>query len=195
MIQFQASINSQPVERGLQAFEQSLADHTPALAAIAGDIREMIEEQFATEGRAGGTPWAPLAPSTRRRRRSASSILDSTGALSDSLRTFGAPGHVEEMTGASLALGTNLGYALFHQTGAGIGFGQTSVPPQPAQRGKKSGGLGRRSLGTGRGRALPMRPLMVMTQARSERWVEFVHSAIQEKTLLLGEQELVSGRV
>lgn len=179
MMELQGTIESDNLERALENFQVSLADNSAALAAIADDLREMVSQQFATEGRAGGTPWAELAPSTlRRSRRRRAGILYSTGALLGSLRAIGAPGHLEELDRQSLLFGSRLPYALFHQTGTGIGFGQTQLP---VGRGRKP---------SGRGRALPMRPLIVMTEARAERWVEFVRTSLQEKTVLLGTKEL-----
>jgi len=157
MIEFGYAINSDAVVGMLAAFQESLADQSPALARIADDFREMIARQFASEGRAEGTPWAPLAPATLRRRRGGG-ILFSTGALLRSLQEPGAPGHVEELEAHSLALGTRLPYAQYHQSGTR--------------------------------RGLPARPLIVLSQARSERWVEIVRQHIGEKTLLLGEKEL-----
>lgn len=172
-MQFTCEINSEPVSQALEAFESSLADNSPALQLIADDFREMIAGQFATEGAAGGAPWAALAPSTLRGRRSGSSILNSTGALLASLIDSGAAGHVEESDGQSLTLGSRLPYAIFHQTGAGRGFGQRSITP-----------------GRGTGRGLPMRPLMVLSDERSGRWVEMVARSLDEKSIVLGGNEL-----
>jgi phage gpG-like protein len=117
MIEFTYSLNLESVEKALTEFQESLADQQPALAAIADDCREMIAEQFASQGGAEGTPWAPLAPSTLRRRRASPSILYATGALRRSLTEPGAAGHIEELEDQSLTLGTRLPYALYHQTG------------------------------------------------------------------------------
>lgn len=116
MNDFQVSINSDALDRSLADFQASLADESAALAAIADDLREMFARQFATEGAAGGTPWAPLAASTLRKRRGGG-ILVETGALRGSLVDEGAPGHVEESDGLQLLFGTDLPYAVFHQTG------------------------------------------------------------------------------
>jgi len=147
-------------------------DQAPALTEIADDFRAMIAEQFASEGRTGGTPWAPLAPSTARRRRSGT-LLNVTGALLSSLRDVGAPGHIEETNGQTLTLGSRLPYAMYHQTGTGAGYGQTYMPVRvKGQRG------------------MPMRPLIVLTPDRVERWTELVQQALEKKTLLLGPKQL-----
>lgn len=115
---FQFSHNSDALERTLENFQSSLADNSPALAVVADDLREMIAEQFATEGAAGGTPWAPLAASTlKKKRETRRGILNVTGALLASLTEAGSPGHVEKVDGRQLLLGSALPYATFHQTG------------------------------------------------------------------------------
>jgi phage gpG-like protein len=118
MMNFSFNTNSQTVLGGLTDFQDSLADNTSALAAVADDLREMIGEQFSTEGAAGGTPWSPLATSTLRKSRGLrSGILDLTGALKGSLTDPGAPGHVETTDGQQLLFGSELPYANFHQVG------------------------------------------------------------------------------
>ena len=142
-MQFTATVNSEPVEQALRVFQASLAEQSPALTEIADDLRAMVTEQFASEGRAGGTPWAELAPSTARRRRAGPSLLNVTGALLASLRDAGAPGHVEETAGQTLTLGSRLPYAIYHQTGTGTGYGQTFLPGHSKGQ-----------------RGMPMRPLI-----------------------------------
>ena len=172
-MQFTTTVTSEPVEQGLRAFQASLAEPSPALAEIADDFRAMVTEQFASEGRAGGTPWAALAPSTARRRRAGTSLLNVTGALLGSLTDAGAPGHLEETDGQTLTLGSRLPYAIYHQTGTGAGYGQTFLPgPVKGQRG------------------MPMRPLIVLTPDRAERWTELVQEHLMESTPLLGAREL-----
>lgn len=118
MMTFLGSLDSKNVGDALENFQASLADNSEVLAAIADDLREMVSDQFATEGRAGGTPWAELAPSTLRRSRGRrAGILYSTGALLGSLGAIGAPGHVEQLHRQSLLFGSRLPYAIFHQTG------------------------------------------------------------------------------
>jgi phage gpG-like protein len=161
MIAFTYADNSDSISRALQSFEDALADNVPALAAVADDFREMVAQQFASEGRAEGTPWparvgAGLAPPSRRTMR-ASPLLVRTGALRDSLTTPGAAGSVEELDGGSLTLGTRLPYAMFHQLGT---------------------------------RRMPARPLIVLSDERSQRWTEIISGAIEEKTALLGAKEL-----
>jgi hypothetical protein len=175
-MQFTYDLNSDAVDQALAAFQGSLADNSPALKLSADDFREMVLEQFATEGAAGGTPWAELAPSTLRARRADSGILNSTGALIASLTDPDSADHVEETDGQSLSIGSSLPNALFQQTGAGRGFGLTSIPS-----------------GRGLGRGLPMRPIVVVSDERSQAWADLVGQSLDDKTLVLGAKELNQG--
>ena len=172
-MQFAFDINLESIDRALESFESSLADNAAALRLVADDFREMVAEQFASEGAAGGTPWAALAPSTLRRRRAGSGPLNSTGALLSSLFDVGSAGHVEEEDGRSLTLGTDLPYAMFQQTGTGRGFGQANI-----------------SSGKGLGRGMPMRPLLILSDDRAGRWAEIVGQGLAEKSLVLSGREL-----
>jgi len=166
MITFAYSDNSEAVEKSLAGFQAALADESSALGEVADDFREMVAEQFATEGRAEGTPWAArksarvgadgVRPLRGERR---SPLLVRTGALRDSLTRRGAAGHVEEMDRQTLSVGSRLPYAIFHQLGT---------------------------------RRMPARPLIVLSDTRSARWSEFVRNAIEEKTALLAAKELSS---
>ena len=173
MLDLTFSYNPAPLDRVLGDFQASLADYSPALRLIADDFREMVSEQFASEGRAGGTPWAGLAPSTARRKRGGSSLLVSSGALLRSFSDSGAPGHLEEIDGQSLTIGSSLPYALFHQTGAGWGFGRDESPMTPRQ-----------------GRGMPMRPIIVVSSERSDLWTEILREYLEEKVPVLGAKEL-----
>ncbi len=162
MISFTYTDNSEAVDKALQNFQASLAEQAPALQLIADDLRVLIAEQFASEGRAGGTPWPPRVGARLAspwRAQQAAPLLVRTGALRDSLIDPSAPEHVEEIDDLSLTLGTRVPYALFHQLGA---------------------------------RRMPARPIIVLSGERSERWVEIVRSRVEEKTLILGAKELGS---
>jgi phage gpG-like protein len=188
---FEGTVSSQNFDRALDNFQAVLADNSEALAAVADDLRQMIAEQFATEGAAGGTPWAPLAPSTVRRTRGArGGILYATGALLGSLTDPGAPGHVEQLDEQSLLFGSELPYAIYHQTGTGIEFGQATIAGPSQSSARPRGRKGRKAAGPGRGRALPMRPLIVVTDARAASWAEILRAGIEQNVLALGTKEL-----
>jgi phage gpG-like protein len=161
MIALNGSINSESVEGSLNTLQAQLSDLSPAMELIAEDIREMEAEQFSSAGASGGTPWAALASSTVKRKRGADGILVASGALLDSLTDSAARGHVETIEKLSLEIGTDLPYAGFQQTGAGWGFGEALPPPTPR-----------------RGHGVPMRPLLVLTADREDRWVGFVAQQI-----------------
>ena len=173
MIAFNGSINSEPAESGLDLLQAQLSDLSPAMELIAEDMREMEAEQFASAGASGGAPWAALAPSTVKRKRGRGGILVSSGALLDSLTDPGSPEHVEGIDQLSLEFGSSLPYAGFQQTGAGWGFGEGSLPPAPR-----------------RGHGVPMRPLLVLTADRQDRWVGFVARQIESQSPLLSVTEL-----
>jgi phage gpG-like protein len=117
MITFSYADNSEAVGKALDAFQDSLADNSPALREIADDFREMVAQQFASEGRAGGAPWAIRKSRGGARSRSAGwPLLVRTGTLRDSLTAPGAA-HIEEMDARSLTLGSRVPYAMFHQLG------------------------------------------------------------------------------
>lgn len=172
-MQFTFDLNSEPADQALESFESSLADNSAALQLIADDFREMIAEQFASEGAAGGTPWAALAPSTLRRRRAGSAPLNSTGALLASLIDAGSGGHIEEADGQTLTIGSGLPYAGYQQTGTGRGFGQVDI-----------------ASGRGQGRGLPMRPILMLADDRTQSWVNYFGQGLEQKAFVLGGNEM-----
>lgn len=164
MIAFTYADNSEAVAKSLGDFQAAIANQEGALQQVADDFREMVAQQFATEGRAEGTPWAPresarvgadgVRPLRGERR---SPLLVRTGALRDSLTRKGATGGIEALDGQTLSIGSRLPYAIFHQLGT---------------------------------RRMPARPLIVLNDARAAKWTGFIRSAIEEKTPLLGMKEL-----
>lgn len=89
------------------------------ISKIAMATRASFMAQFQSAGAYGGTPWAPLAESTLRKRRGSSAqILVDTGTLIDSLTVPGAPHQIVERVGAwEVEVGTDLFYAALHQSG------------------------------------------------------------------------------
>src|SRR5579859_2304683 len=111
-------------------------------------VTEFFEEQFATEGRAGGTPWAPLTPATlaakARAGREGMGILRFTNALWGSFVNAGSAGSIRVMEpqryvrGSSLTTPSGRGLAALHQSGwiatqwGGRPFhAARDVPPRP----------------------------------------------------------------
>lgn len=161
-MQFNGFINSDAAENSLNLLQAQLADLSPSMRMIAEDLCEMEAEQFSSAGASGGTPWAALASSTVKRKHGAGGILVSSGALRDSLTDAESADHVETVDKLSLEFGASLPYAGFQQTGAGWGFGEILLPPAPR-----------------RGHGVPMRPLLVLTADREDRWVGFVAQQIK----------------
>lgn len=92
-----------------------------ALSAKADRLRAALTLQFATEGRAFFTPWAP-----RKHFDPFRGILVSTGRLRDSLTMLGGE-HLEEISAepASLLFGTRVPYA------APLHYGTPTMPARP----------------------------------------------------------------
>lgn len=114
-IEFEVSGDVQ-LSRDLDRWASAVEDPGPAFEAMADDFLEIEARQFASEGGNSGG-WAPLAPSTVRRRGSAHPILFQTGRLQQSLTSAGARDSVRRVTADSLEVGTSVPYARFHQQG------------------------------------------------------------------------------
>lgn len=120
-----------------------MRDWSPGFRAMVEEVLEpAVDSQFQSQG--GINPWQALAESTAKSKGSPF-ILVGDGRLWNSFRR-GHPDHVEEITRSSLSWGTRVPYALFHQTGTGKGFQQTSV-----------------QTGAGTGRGMPMRKILEFT--------------------------------
>lgn len=126
----------------------ALRDWSPAFQEMVTEILQpAVQEQFDT---AGQGEWAELAPSTLARKAhngavmGVNFILFETGRLEQSFRE-GGQDNVTEISRDRLIWGSRVGYGVFHQTGTGSGFQQTRK-------------------GTGRG--MPMRKILVLSEAR-----------------------------
>jgi hypothetical protein len=132
--QYKGKKFAEPLVNFMQ-FRKFIGDWTPALRFIAHDVLEaFVEKQFESEGAEGaegGLAWQELAESTLRGGKAESRlILYETGHL---LHSFleGGEDHVEEISPKELRWGSAVPYSLFHQTGAGKGFGRDRVPTGP----------------------------------------------------------------
>ena len=92
------------------------ADYSDVLKQSQHDLAEQHAEMFAGQYDSNRNAWAPLAASTIKR-KGHDRILVETGALRDSLVTIGGPGNVHEAMQRGMVFGTDVEYALFHQTG------------------------------------------------------------------------------
>ncbi len=133
----------------LHRFSNAIGNWTPAFRMIADDILEYaVERQFESEGSAGGESWQALAPSTLARigrDQEHAFILYRSGMLAKSFRKD-EPMHHQEIEPKRMAWGSDVPYALFHQTGTGKGFSKSRV-----------------TTGKGTGRGMPMRKVLVIT--------------------------------
>jgi hypothetical protein len=71
-------------EKALEGFAATMVDLRPFWPLVVPITIAFFGEQFATEGAAGGAPWAPLAPSTiaeKARHGGGTSILVDTGQM------------------------------------------------------------------------------------------------------------------
>jgi phage gpG-like protein len=92
------------------------ADYTPVLDPFQQTLAEQHAGQFAGEFDSNLDSWAPLKPSTIKR-KGHDRILYETGALRASLVTVGGPGNIHEVTPSTLLFGTSDQKALYHQEG------------------------------------------------------------------------------
>ena len=122
------------LDQSLDALEMQLRDWAPAFRAIADDVlAPFVERQFASAGAEGGTPWQDLASRQRRGRGGVGRILRRTGRMAASFQS-GSAEHVQTISGTKLIWGSQVPYAIFHQTGTGKGFGQERVATGPGTR-------------------------------------------------------------
>lgn len=85
----------------------------PFYNALGEKLQLIQREQFRTAGARSGHPWAPLAPSTVRRKGHATILVDS-GALRDSFN-YGDPNNIFEATDDYLHWGSEVDYGGYHQ--------------------------------------------------------------------------------
>lgn len=105
--------------RGFSRFAEGIKDLRPAFREIERSFREIEKRQFQSEGRYGSGGWAPLSPTYaewKAERFPGRTILQLTGALMGSLvgKTSESVTEIERL---SLAIGTRLKYAIWHQKG------------------------------------------------------------------------------
>ena len=131
-------LGDQQYARAFDTFGTDAHDMREPLGRIAADLRSAVEEQFASKGARGGTPWAALNPAYERWKRAhypGKPILRRTDAMFNALTGTGADGPIREHTESRLVWGiTNqvddngdrlAVRAGAHQTGKGV------VPARP----------------------------------------------------------------
>jgi phage gpG-like protein len=104
------------LDRQLVRFQERVTDLSPALELLADDFLDINRRQFDSEG-GNSAGWAPLAASTVSSRGSAHPILVEHGDLRASLTQRGGKGAIREVGPHELFVGTDIGYAQYHQRG------------------------------------------------------------------------------
>ena len=92
------------------------ADYSDPLGESQQDIAEFEAGMFAGGFDSNLVDWPSLKPSTIKR-KGQDRILVETGALMASLVSVGGPGNINEVESRGMLFGTEVEYALFHQTG------------------------------------------------------------------------------
>ncbi|WP_397570658.1 phage virion morphogenesis protein [Schlesneria sp. T3-172] len=100
-------------------------DYGPMLEQFQQVIAQGEEVAFRAQSTPGGVPWAPLAESTVRRKGHAYILVD-TGDLASSLIDVDGPGNINATNSHGLMFGTDVEYAIFHETGT------SRMPARPA---------------------------------------------------------------
>ncbi len=110
----------------LRSFLRQVSDFSQPLAAAGLYMYRETAEQFKTEGSHQGTPWAPLNPSTIKRRREGKNkgagfkILQDTRELLASITSKNGSESIYELSKMQLRFGTAKKYARIHQQGGDI---------------------------------------------------------------------------
>lgn len=117
-------LGERQISRQMMRFGERATDLLPAMEVVHEHLTEVSEEQFRTEGRQSGHPWAALKDATvERKRRSADGttranadkILRASDALYNSLTKPGDPNMVRVITPTLMVYGTKLKYGPIHQ--------------------------------------------------------------------------------
>lgn len=108
------------MDKGIARFAEGLSDYRPIWPLVYANFLAEAKAQFASEGESGGEHWAPLSPEYARWKEAhypGKPILERTGDLMRSLTEKDAPHAVFQSEPRKLTMGSDLIYALFHQTG------------------------------------------------------------------------------
>lgn len=114
--------NKAEFDRTFIRFDERISDLRPIWPDVRDEFWSIEKEQFASEGRAGGSgPWKPLTKKYAERkikRYGAKPILVASGRLKASL-TGQTADTVYEPSEKEVAIGTRVPYAGYHYRGAG----------------------------------------------------------------------------
>jgi phage gpG-like protein len=107
------------VDRELVKFHDRLDSPMEALKLVAKMLREIVEQQFASEGAHASGGWPPLAASTIQQKAALGldpHILVATGDLRESLTNKHSPNAIERLLGDTLVFGSKVEYGIYHQS-------------------------------------------------------------------------------
>lgn len=111
------------MDRGLARFTDGVSDWRPIWNVFADTFYAYLKGQFTSEGEEGlGVKWAPLSAvyaAWKATHFAGKPILQRTGRLMASLTSQKAPGAVYIARPKSLTIGSEVPYAIYHQTGTG----------------------------------------------------------------------------
>src|SRR5262245_8989787 len=110
----------EPTIRGIRAVGDRLDDLRVPFEYIANDFESIMARNFASEGQATGTRWAPLSPkwaAYKAKKGKDHGILQFDRTLMRSLTQRNALGAVRTVRSDELILGTRIFYGEFHVTG------------------------------------------------------------------------------
>lgn len=118
-VKFEIAGEKQIVRR-FEGFQANLDDLTPAFKEILKSFYAGEKKQFESEGGWGSGGWMPLSPSYAAQKDPALKIMESSKDLMEAL-TGAVPanvqGNVEIIESNMLIMGTDIDYAIYHQTG------------------------------------------------------------------------------
>lgn len=144
------------VMRGFSRMADNVKDLSEAFREIVQDFHERVEtQQFESEGRYGSGGWQPLTPRYAERKEKeypGTPIMVRTGLLKESLLGQN-PYSREDIKPLEMRVGTQVGYAKFHQKGT-----------------KKKGT-----------KKMVARPLIQLTEADKTRFTKIIHRYLVEQ--------------
>lgn len=116
MIDITIAVNDSDIQAALVEMESRAEDLSPVMRIIGEYMVRSTEDRFRNEGPApDGTPWAPLAPGTRAKKRHAKTLTESGGLRGDI--------HYRLQGDSAVLVGTTgrVSHAAVHQLGARTG--------------------------------------------------------------------------
>lgn len=146
-------VDARRVHSALARLQRMALDASPVMRAIAGEMHDAVEENFAQQGR---PKWAGLKASTLAARKKSGydgPILQRTGRLASSIEAHA--------TRNTALVGTNVKYAAIHQ------FGGKTSPHVIRPRYKKALAFGGRVVKQVNhpGSTIPARPFLSLTDS------------------------------